>query len=131
MLQQPSINVRNSSTSRSLQLRIVVGKILLQPLKEIPLAILLAFQADANERRDCLAHAPIGIHRPVDPCSFGSSLARFSFNLLKKSRLRSSWLSRPMRTSAAIALLMLRSEFIDQSILAASDRRWQDSPSTS
>src|ERR1039457_2911801 len=27
MLQQPSINVRNSSTSRSLQLRIVVGKI--------------------------------------------------------------------------------------------------------
>ena len=59
MLQQPSINVRNSSTSRSLQLRIVVGKILLQPLKEIPLAILLAFQADANERRDCLAHARI------------------------------------------------------------------------
>src|ERR1017187_247221 len=31
-------------------------------LKEIPLAILLAFQADANERRDCLAHACVPRH---------------------------------------------------------------------
>lgn len=41
-------------------------------------------------------------------CWRASSLARFSFNLLKNSRLRFSWLSRPRRTSPAIALLILR-----------------------
>ena len=34
-------------------------------------------------------------------------VARFSFNLLKKSRLRSSLLSKPIRTSEAFALLVL------------------------
>jgi hypothetical protein len=42
-----------------LLIRIVIGKILLQSSKEIPLAILLAIQAEANERGDCLAHARI------------------------------------------------------------------------
>ena len=37
-----------------------------------------------------------------------SSFARFSFNVLKNSRFRFSWLSRPRCTSAAIALLNAR-----------------------
>ena len=45
----------------------------------------------------------------IRSCSFGSSLARFSFSLLKNSRFRFAWLSRPRRTSAAIALLTLAS----------------------
>ena len=45
----------------------------------------------------------------IRSCSFRSSLARFSFILLKNSRFRFDWLSRPRRTSAAIALLMLES----------------------
>src|ERR1700691_2392714 len=39
--------------------RIVGGKILLEFPEKIPLAILLAFQSDANQRGDCLAHARI------------------------------------------------------------------------
>src|ERR1039458_9032340 len=42
-----------------LLIRIVVGKILLQSSEEIPLAILPAFQPDANQRGDRLAHARI------------------------------------------------------------------------
>jgi hypothetical protein len=40
-----------------LGIRIVVSKIRLQSSEEIPLAILMAFQADANQRGDRLAHA--------------------------------------------------------------------------
>lgn len=42
-------------------LRIVLGKILLQPFKELTLSIRLAFQAKAHERGDRLAHA--GVNR--------------------------------------------------------------------
>ena len=48
-----------------LLIRIVIRKVLLQSAEEIPLAILLALQADANERGDCLAHTRIG--RPRVP----------------------------------------------------------------
>src|SRR5205823_1318307 len=40
-------------------------------------------------------------------CSLGSSLARFALSFSKNSRFRLVWLSRPKRTSAAMALLML------------------------
>ena len=43
----------------------------------------------------------------IRSCSFGSSPARFSLSLLKNSRFRFAWFSRPRRTRAAIALLIL------------------------
>src|ERR1039457_5678714 len=67
-----------------LLIRIVVGKILLQSSEEIPLAILPAFQPDANQRGDRLAHARIdrlGVPRHLigETGSQSDGIPRFDF----------------------------------------------------
>ena len=53
-----------------LLIRVVVGKILLQFLEEFLFAVFLAFQAEADERGDRLAHT--GVNRLGEPLHFVS-----------------------------------------------------------